>query len=359
MHSFYRRLKRSIEKTWPETACLLTGRAPRFVYGGSVRGVPVFTYHAVDDGFEQDLLGLREGRYTTIGAQELEAVAEEGRPAGRNEIALTFDDGDASLVNVAVPLLSRHGFVAVAFVVSGLVPPRSSGRLAGWEELRAAVDAGVLQVGSHSLYHHQVPVGPRVVGFVEPHEDTSFCASLPVPRADGAEAPASGFPILRGIPRYLARRAFHPDPASIRAFSEFVAAQGPGFSARADWRSALRSAGRIEGQFETLEESDRAVFDDMRLSMELIERHCPNPASRHLCYPWYAGDERADRIARGAGVRLLYGGVATGGEPFIDDGPRRVRRLPQDFLRRLPGPRREPLGALLARRARVILTGPS
>jgi len=359
MHSFHRRLKRSIEKTWPETACLITGRAPRFVYGGSVRGVPVFTYHVVDDGFEQDLLCLRDGGYKTIGAQELEAVAEENRPAGRNEVALTFDDGHESLVDVAVPLLSRYGFVAVAFVVSGLVPPRSSDGLAGWEELRAASDAGVLQIGSHSLFHHHVPTGPTPIGFVAPSTDTSFAADIPVPRWTGGEQVPPGTPILPGTPRYMARRAFRPDAASMRAFAEFAAERGPGFFARPGWTRALRSAGRIEGSFESLEESDRAVLEDMRGSMERIERYCPGPASRHFCYPWYAGDERSDRLAHHAGVRLLYGGVEGRGRRPGDGRPGRIRRLPPDFLRRLPGPRRESLGTLLARRARVVLGGPS
>ena len=34
---------------------------------------------------------------------------------------------------------------------------------------------------------------------------------------------------------------------------------------------------------------------------------CPNPAESHLCYPWYAGDARTDRLALKAGVRMVYG----------------------------------------------------
>jgi hypothetical protein len=140
-------------------------------------------------------------------------------------VALTFDDGDESLVRDVVPLLERYGFRAIAFVVAGLVPERSAGGLAGWAELRAAVATGVLEVGAHSLYHHEVPVSPEVVGFVDSGTDTGFTANTPIPRVRN-EVPAVGTPIYRGRPRYTADRAFFPDPEGLDRCRSFVRERG-------------------------------------------------------------------------------------------------------------------------------------
>ncbi len=201
------RLRRSFVKTIPFFAAIAGGRAPAFVYGSRrVRGIPVFTYHVPGPSFEEDLSALSRAGYRTAGAEELAAYASgKHQPDGRT-VALTFDDGHESLVREVVPLLQRYGFRGMAFVVAGLVPERSDGELAGWAELRDAVAAGVLEVGAHSLYHHEVPVSPEVVGFVDSGTDTGFTANVPIPRLRN-EVPAVGMPIYRGRPRYTADRA--------------------------------------------------------------------------------------------------------------------------------------------------------
>jgi hypothetical protein len=354
-------LRRGIEKSWPELSVIMRGRAPRFVYGaGAVRALPVFAYHRVDASFERDLELLAAGGYRTVGAEAVEASGVARCAPDSRVVALTFDDGDASLVDTAVPLLARYGFRATAFVVAGRVPERTSATRAGWRELRAAVAAGVLDVGPHSLYHHHVPVSPRVIGFVDSSTDTDFTANVPVPRVRGDEPMLPGAPIFRGAPRYALRPAFLPDRAVLERCVRFAEQEGPGLFHTPGWQRRLREvAGEIGGRRESSDEAEAEVARDIRDSLRIVAQRCPNPAERHLCYPWYAGGRRLDAIAGEAGVRVVYKGV----EPSRGLPPGRlpvgIRRLPPEWLGRLPGPARRPLRTLAVRRLQALARGPA
>ena len=302
------RLRRSFVKTVPFYAALAGGRAPAFVYGGRrVREIPLFTYHVPGPSFEEDLGALLRAGYRTAGAEELAAYGSgKHTPDGRT-VALTFDDGDESLVREVVPLLQRYGFRGIAFVVAGLVPERSEGGLAGWAELRAAVATGVLEVGAHSLYHHEVPVSPDVVGFVDSGTDTGFTANMPIPRLRN-EVPAVGTPIYRGRPRYTAGRGFFPDPEGLDRCRSFVRERGEEVFRRPSGLRDLRRLAPTTGTYESGPEADAAVEADMRASFERIAAECPNAAVHQLCFPWYARTVRADRLAGRAGASLLIGG---------------------------------------------------
>lgn len=351
------RLRRSLEKTLPDFLALARGQAPGFVYGRPVRTVPVFTYHVVGPWFEGHLEALRRAGYRTAGAEELAAYAAGRAEADGRTVALTFDDGDVSLVRTAAPLLTKHGLRGIAFVVSGLVPPVASNGLAGWADLRACVASGVLEVGSHSLYHHHVPVSPDVVGFVDPSTATHFTANVPIPRLHGREPVEPGTPIFRGRPRYTAKAAFHPDPEGIERCREFARERGAEVFARPGCVRELARLAPRAGTHETPQEADAAVVADMQESLDRIATECPNPAQHHLCYPWYARTVRADALAGQAGVTLLLGGIEVRDRDPHKTGPPLLQRLPPDFLWRLPGPDRRALGALLWRRGRAIATG--
>jgi hypothetical protein len=352
------RLRRSVVKTVPFYVALAGGRAPAFVYGGHVHGIPLFTYHVPGPSFEEDLGVLLRARYRTAGAEELAAYASgKHRPDGRT-VALTFDDGDESLVREVVPLLQRYGFRGIAFVVAGLVPERSEGGLAGWEELRAAVATGVLEVGAHSLYHHEVPVSPDVVGFVDSGTDTGFTANMPIPRLPN-EVPTVGTPIYRGRPRYTAGRGFFPDPEGLERCRSFVRERGEEVFRR---RSGLRDLRRLApraGTYESGPEADAAVEADMCASFERIAAECPNAAGHQLCFPWYARTVRADRLAGRAGASLLIGGYHPSRLGPGGDCPPLLQRLSPGLLRRLPGPERKGLGRILRERVGALVLGPA
>jgi hypothetical protein len=329
------RVRRSLEKNLTDVVAALLGRMPRFVYGGSLgKSLPVFTYHRVDASFEQDLARLRAGGYRTARATELEEYARTGRLRAPRTVALTFDDGDESLTRIAVPLLKAYGYRGIGFVVAGLVPETSDGRLCGWRELAAAVEEGSLEIGVHSLFHHHVPTGPEVLGPIDERTPLTFTADIPVPRVPGDAPVGPGMPLLRGMPRYLARAAFHPVPGTLERWA------------------ATNGSSAIEGTYESPDEADRAIQDDMRRAIELVRLRCSNPAEAHLCYPWYAGDARTDRLAHAAGVRMVYGGVHR--RPRSTQ-PLGCQRLPSILIRCLPGTGRQSLPRVLAANAALQL----
>jgi peptidoglycan/xylan/chitin deacetylase (PgdA/CDA1 family) len=135
------------------------------------RGVVVLLYHRVGgrtasevdlprDLFEAQLDVLAaSGRVTTLDAC-LEALASPRppEPAGRvDPVAITFDDGTADFVDVALPLLERRGlpvtlYVATAFVDEGRPFP-GDGVPMSWTALRDARSTGLVTVGSHTHGH--------------------------------------------------------------------------------------------------------------------------------------------------------------------------------------------------------------
>jgi peptidoglycan/xylan/chitin deacetylase (PgdA/CDA1 family) len=85
-------------------------------------------------------------------ATPAEVLAEPDKP----QLALTFDDGLASVLTTAVPVLRHHGIPATMFVVTGWADrdiPDNLRRIAlDWKGVEALASAG-LTVASHSVTH--------------------------------------------------------------------------------------------------------------------------------------------------------------------------------------------------------------
>ena len=132
------------------------------------RGIVVLLYHRVGrrtasevdlptDLFDAQLDALAEtGRVAPLDAC-LDALASPAPPDATDPIAITFDDGTADFVDIALPMLERHGlpvtlYVATAFVDEGRPFP-GDGVPASWGALRDAQSTGLVTVGSHTHGH--------------------------------------------------------------------------------------------------------------------------------------------------------------------------------------------------------------
>jgi peptidoglycan/xylan/chitin deacetylase (PgdA/CDA1 family) len=85
-----------------------------------------------------------------------------------NAVALTFDDGYASVIDAAWPMLKARGLPATLFVVSGYLEGsrrfawdaatagREHTRISSIDDIRRAADDG-LDVGSHTVTHRWLP----------------------------------------------------------------------------------------------------------------------------------------------------------------------------------------------------------
>lgn len=134
----------------------------------NVSGVVILLYHRVGGGssleidldpavFDEQIAAVAaSNRALSLGA----ALEQLDAPAARDSassVVVTFDDGTADLVDVALPILVRHGvratlYAATSFIDEGLEFP-GGGRPVSWSALRDACATGLVDVGSHTHRH--------------------------------------------------------------------------------------------------------------------------------------------------------------------------------------------------------------
>jgi peptidoglycan/xylan/chitin deacetylase (PgdA/CDA1 family) len=131
----------------------------------------VLTYHTIDGGgspvavplgeFERQIEQLAEGGWRTLSVDEAVSGFEQGTWPARS-LLLTFDDAYATVQERALPILAKHRWTALIFVVTECVgsvkrwpwQPASvpNPRLMSWAGLKDMVAAGHC-VGAHSRTH--------------------------------------------------------------------------------------------------------------------------------------------------------------------------------------------------------------
>lgn len=141
------------------------------------RDIPVLMYHNVLDGenlskwqvsadeFAAQMDRLADAGYETILPHD---IARASRGWGRlppKPVVITFDDGYEGVKTFAEPILARHGFRAICYVIvnrlGGEGADRAafdSGPLLSTNEVAAMAARGTVAFGSHSLSHIPVPV---------------------------------------------------------------------------------------------------------------------------------------------------------------------------------------------------------
>lgn len=360
-----------------------TGRIPSFVVRDArPSAIPVFTFHDVTpQGFERQLLYLRDNGYRTVGADE---AADPGLPEGR--VALTFDDATWSFWAYAFPLLRRYGQRAILFVVPGVVRDGAAVRpnledvwagrctsgdaaeagrsdpFCTWIEIGRMYASGCVDVHSHSLSHARVPVTPRVIDFIHPGFDGyagGFDIPLSVadPDEEGRRSPPPGTPVFESASRLSSRLRFREDPRLVSDARAAVKEHGPSFFQHPDWRTVLAAiVNRIppseRGSYEDETSREAAIRHELVESKRRIEARLDGHPVTHLALPWHVGSDLAERLAAEAGYRFVHGGAATAagrsGTSLTS-----VRRLPDRYLLRLPGRGRVSLKAALATGRRV------
>lgn len=135
---------------------------------------PVLAYHLVDrrmdagiawitpKRFERQIAWLAESGFRSLSLAE---YLQRDHTAAEKCVVITFDDGYRSLVQYALPILSRYRFSASVFAIAGYVGrpnlwdvkfflPRF--QHLDWGELRELMQSG-WEIGSHSLNHDYLP----------------------------------------------------------------------------------------------------------------------------------------------------------------------------------------------------------
>jgi peptidoglycan/xylan/chitin deacetylase (PgdA/CDA1 family) len=104
----------------------------------------ILTFHGIGDPPRD--LDARERRVWISTAVFCEVL---DRVRGRDDVRLTFDDGNRSDITVALPILAERGLSATFFVVTGRVGEPG---FLNADDVAALVSAG-MQVGSHGTTH--------------------------------------------------------------------------------------------------------------------------------------------------------------------------------------------------------------
>ncbi len=158
-------------KNWPEVHGGLTGGLPGFIFrknpGTIGEGVPVFCYHVIDMArFREDLSFLSRNGYTTLTADGLLDHVAQREIAPPRSVVLSFDDGQQTLYDIALPLLREFGHKAVAFICPGLHrdpgdrDAQPAGGLCDWGQISEMHDSGHIDFQPHTNSHRYVPRWP-------------------------------------------------------------------------------------------------------------------------------------------------------------------------------------------------------
>ena len=128
----------------------VSGRFPRFVFGGRVGAdiLPVFHFH--DEGradLEPKLRYLAENGYRSVTSEDIAQFVAGRLSHEPRRVGLCFDDAWASLWTVAAPLLRAYGLTAIAYAIPGRIEDAEARSNATpfvtWSELRALHASGV------------------------------------------------------------------------------------------------------------------------------------------------------------------------------------------------------------------------
>jgi peptidoglycan/xylan/chitin deacetylase (PgdA/CDA1 family) len=179
----------------------------------------ILTYHAVGsersplctapEAFRLHLQCIREAGARVVTVQTLARALRDADALTKPVVAITFDDGFQSVVDVAVPLLAEHGMTATLFCVAGHLGGSNdwpSGRPAGFRRplatasaLRELAQAG-FEIGSHGVEH-----APLVSGMEEVWRREVVDSRSLLEQAVGARVGSFAYPYGAG-PSESARR---------------------------------------------------------------------------------------------------------------------------------------------------------
>jgi peptidoglycan/xylan/chitin deacetylase (PgdA/CDA1 family) len=139
----------------------------------------ILAYHAVSASWptslaiEPERLDAQLGVLADLGYEGVTFTEAVTRSRSGKAVAITFDDGFRSVIDYAVPILSRHGFIGTVFVPTDYLrrpgpacwpnvnrwiggPHEDELALLSWSDLASLVTSG-WEVGSHGCSHPHLP----------------------------------------------------------------------------------------------------------------------------------------------------------------------------------------------------------
>jgi peptidoglycan/xylan/chitin deacetylase (PgdA/CDA1 family) len=131
------------------------------------RGIPFLLYHDISDEFddeytlspslfEKHLTWLHTSGYRTYSLSELQGGKIFRK---ENAVVISFDDGYASFMNFAFPLLKKYGYRCIMNVIGKYVGSSiemgGERPMLGWDDYRYLVNSGLVDIGCHTHNLHE------------------------------------------------------------------------------------------------------------------------------------------------------------------------------------------------------------
>lgn len=129
--------------------------------GNFTAGIPVLSYHMVEDNVDNPLaLGVKEFEeqmeylshrgYHTITPDQLADHLQKGASLPEKPVLITFDDGYQNNFKIAYPIMKKYGLTATIFLISDRIG--TDDWYMTWEQVREMRRTGFV-FGSHTLSH--------------------------------------------------------------------------------------------------------------------------------------------------------------------------------------------------------------
>lgn len=156
--------------------CAATGVVPvSSLIDGNDAALPVVMYHQLTknekrsgryvltlEQFEKDLQFLKSKGYKSVTVKQLLDYSQGEGDIPEKAIMITFDDGNETLYEYALPLLEKYGFTAVGFVVGALADYYTeiddhnlNYSYLNWLQIKEMSDGDVIEIQSHSFDLHK------------------------------------------------------------------------------------------------------------------------------------------------------------------------------------------------------------
>jgi peptidoglycan/xylan/chitin deacetylase (PgdA/CDA1 family) len=135
-------------------------------------GLTILSYHSIDDHetdlsvpprlFRQHMEILANEGCRVLTVRQVVAYLREKKPLPPRSVAITFDDGFASVATHASPVMARHGFAGTVYVITGMVGRATRWqafgrelpalRILDWPQIRDLASTG-WEIGAHTVRH--------------------------------------------------------------------------------------------------------------------------------------------------------------------------------------------------------------
>jgi hypothetical protein len=115
---------------------------------------------------------------------------------------------------------------------------------------------------------------------------------------------------------------------------------GPLFFSRPDWRATLQAivASAPAPAFERDEDQERTIEEELARSRSILNDRLKTQSVAHICLPWGISGARTEALLKRTGYRTAFANRLRGQHAVhAGDDPYWLKRLPNQYITRLPG----------------------